>query len=99
MGDDANKLVIYRHIVRLMKLAIKNNWDVVEAFRLGVTPQVARINKVDFEKTLSELKTFFVDTEEFELADTCVRLIDKHKVNKLLDDTRQVIDYGSSKTS
>ena len=83
---EENRDLVYSYLLKMLNKAIKHNWLKVDLFRLGNTPFVAKIERKDYENTLNDLLSFFVSVEKYERANDCKKLIQKHKLNLLLEE-------------
>lgn len=80
-----NKDLVYSFLLREMDKAIQNNMPFVELFRVGTTPLTARVEKKDYEKSILDIQKYYIEQEEYEKANVCQQLIDRHKVNQIID--------------
>jgi hypothetical protein len=83
VNAEDNKMYVFKYILNELTKAVKYNWDAVELFRIGRTKTVAKIDKQNYEKTLVDLRTYFTQREEYEIAERCNKLIKRHNVNIL----------------
>ena len=80
-----NKDLMYGFLLKNLSKAISHNWPFIELFRVGQTPLVARIEKKDYEQSILDMQKFFVESEAFEKAGQCNKLLDKNKINQITD--------------
>lgn len=80
-----NREFVYRYMLDLIDAGIENNWPTIEYFRVGNTDFVVLLEKKNIENSLLNLREFFVNTELYEYASKCNKLLDRHRVNLLLD--------------
>jgi hypothetical protein len=79
-----NRELVYSFLLTRMKDAIEHNWTSMEIFRVGKTNFVARIDQENYEQSIIDMKNFFVEKQEYEKAAMCSALLDKHRVNMML---------------
>lgn len=84
ISKNKNKMMLNKFILSELTKSIKKDYPRTELFRIGNTPIVARIDKENYEKTLVEIRDFFIKEQEFEHADQTQQLIQKHQVNAFL---------------
>lgn len=68
--------------------AVANDWEQVELFRVGNTPFVARVMRTEFSTVLEDAMKYYTKMQNFEMAKRCRILLDRHKVNLLLESTK-----------
>ncbi len=78
-----NKNIVCKFVLNQLTKAIKNNLKYIELFRVGNTKYVARIEKIQYEDALTNLKKHFIQYEMYEDAEKCHKLIVKNKVNSI----------------
>ena len=65
--------------------AVVENRDAVEYFRIGKTPYIIKSDKIDLEKSILDIQSYFILEELYEEAARCNSIIDRHRVNLLMD--------------
>lgn len=80
-----NKDLAYGFIFKEMKRAISENKQIIELFRVGETPFVARIKKEDYEKSLLDMQQYYIESEEYEKAEVCDKMLKRNRVNQLIE--------------
>lgn len=83
---DQNKPLVYKYIVKKIKHAINSNLESVDVFRHH--NKVETIKQQDFEKMLDHAIVEFCKIEDYETAAITKKLMDKLKINKLIDDSK-----------
>jgi len=74
----------YEYITRNVKLAIQNEWESVEIFRLANTNSFAKLHERDYTNTLEKVRSFAIQFEHYELAEACQQTIYKNEILKLI---------------
>lgn len=85
---DKNRSLIYRLMLKKIKVAIDKNLTKADLFRLGNTPQVASVNKESFKTSLNEMIAWFVKNEEYEYAADAKKLLSKFCVNEIIEKSK-----------
>lgn len=87
---EENRSLVYKYILKMLSKAIKKKMEKIDLFRLGDTPFIAKIEKQNYVNTLNDLLSHFASSsvEEYELANRCKKLIQKHQNNLLLEETK-----------
>lgn len=86
---NTNLDIAFKYLMERMKTAVNKNLPVIDLFRIGQTPHIARIEKKDFEKYILEMQQYYVKSEEYEQAERCNQLLDRHRVNVNLDSQKK----------
>lgn len=86
---NTNLDVAFKYLMERMKTAVNKNLPVIDLFRVGKTPNIARIEKKDFEKYILEMQQYYVKAEEYENAGMCNKLLDRHRMNMNLDSQKK----------
>lgn len=76
-----NKGLMYGFLFNQLRTAVKNDWPFTELFRVGHTQLVAKIESKDYEKSILDMQQYFIESEEFEKAGLCTKLLDRNRVN------------------
>ena len=85
---DSNKGLMHRFLIQNLQKAIKENKDVVELFRLGNTPIVAKLIEENYENLIDEALKYFIKHEDYKMAQRCQALKDTYAIDKLLQSTK-----------
>jgi hypothetical protein len=75
----------HKFLLKNIKRAVNDNLAAIDVCRIGNTPVVSRIEKDSYRRHIDQIKTHFIENEEYELAGECDQLFTKIKVNELLD--------------
>lgn len=86
---NTNLDIAFKYLMERMKAAVNKNLPVIDLFRIGQTPHIARIEKKDFEKYILEMQQYYVKAEEYEKAAACNQLLDRHRMNLNLDSQKK----------
>jgi hypothetical protein len=84
-----HKSEMYLFILSKLKIGIRDNVTEVVLFKLGASNRVAKIKKEDFEKLLSDMMSHFAALEDYDRSIQCRSLLQKHYINRVVDDTKQ----------
>jgi predicted alpha/beta-fold hydrolase len=84
---DQNKLLVYKYLLTKIKHAVKNNLDTIEIFQHN--NKVESIKKQDFQKTLEHAIVEFCKVEDYENAAIGKKLIDRIRIDNLLESTKK----------
>jgi len=87
---DENRSLVYRYIVKQVKLGIENNLDKVPLFTFKDSPKENWAHSSEYEKILKDAMKVFVKEEEYESASKTKKLIDKLYINKLIKESNEV---------
>ena len=87
---DENRSLVYRYIVKQVKLGIENNLDKVALFTFKDSPKENWAYASEYEKILKDAMKVFVKEEEYESASKTKKLIDKLYINKLIKESNEV---------
>lgn len=81
---EENRASINTFIYRKLKHGVLNDLSEVVLWRLADTSKFTIIERKDFAETLDKLGMYFIQTEQYEHASSCKRLIDKHNINRVI---------------
>jgi predicted alpha/beta-fold hydrolase len=84
---DQNKTLVYKYLLSKIKAAVKNKEDSIEVFQHN--NKVESIQRKDFEKTLEHAIQEFCKVEDYESAAICKKLIDRIKIEDLIESTKE----------
>ena len=84
---EQHKGAVYSLTIKKMSSAVKANAKEILLFRVGEHNNVLRIRKDNFEGALKDMMAYFTTSENYEAAQQCKVLMNKHYVNRLLDST------------
>lgn len=70
-----NRDVVYKYLLKRLKKAIHMKMDCVVVFQFKTKHKVANISRDRYEAQLTEMMSWFVETEDYESAATCRDLI------------------------
>lgn len=81
-----NEVLVYRYMVLSISRAIKNKADRAELFSFGGTGEnVAVVRKADYERILTDAIGHFTKAEEYELAIVARDVLQRWKIEKLIN--------------
>jgi hypothetical protein len=80
-----NKAFVYPYVLDVIARGIEKNRDRVQYLELGVTAHVIEVTKANLDMSLEAMIKFFVKEEMYEEAARATKLLDKHRVNMLLE--------------
>ena len=83
-----NKSLVYRFMMKKMRVAIQKNLPQADLFRLGNTLQIAKINRTSFKKSLGEMIEWFTKKEEYEFAAEAKDLLTKFNINEIIEKSK-----------
>ena len=85
---DKNPEIIWKFMFRKLKKAIETEKEKVYLFRVEGIPYVALIKQEDYINSLTSIMEHFVKVEEYETAKECQNLIDLHKINTIINESK-----------
>ena len=84
---DQNKTLVYKYLISKINAAIKDGNSSIEVFQHN--NKVESIQRKDFQKTLDHAIHEFCKVEDYESAAICKKLIDRLKIDDLIESTKE----------
>ena len=81
--------IVYKFYLRKIEEAINRNKNKAKFYRIKGTNVVAGVEEHDYLETLYELQETFVESELYELASDCQRLIHNIQIDKIISDSQK----------
>jgi len=81
-----NQQMFYKYVLKRIRKAVELNANVAILF--VVQNEVASINKPDFHAAIENIKLQAIEFEDYATAWRCVKLLDQHAANTLIDEIK-----------
>ena len=81
--------IVYKYYLKIIEEAIIRNKNKARFYRIEGTNVVAGIEESDYLETLYDMQEVFVESELYELASDCKRLIHDLQINKIISDSQK----------
>lgn len=82
-----NQELINKYMVRRIAKSIQDNKDVATMFVMA-SGEIAAVKRSDFAKVLTEAMGKFSESEDYEYAGYCRRVLDKWYIEQLINNTK-----------
>lgn len=85
---EENKPLVYRYIVRKVRVAIRDNSPKIQLFKFTNMDNEAFVIQKNYLKTLQDALTVFIKAEDYESASLAKQVMDEYYINKLIKESK-----------
>lgn len=85
-----NKPLVYRYVIKQIKLAIDADLPEIALFCFGNTDTKAMAYEKNYIMTLEDALKVFVEAEDYEYADQTRKILDAYYINKVIKESNGV---------